>query len=397
MKTQQTIPWYILPVIVFAQFAGTSLWFASNAVMGDLSAAFGLGQGAVSDLTSAVQFGFIAGTLVFAVMNLADRFSPSALFFWSAGLGALFNAMVVWYPAGLNGLLFYRFLTGFFLAGIYPVGMKIAADWFAGQLGKALGLLVGALVLGTALPHLIRSLGAELDWSSVILAVSSLAGVGGLLLYSTVSDGPHRKPGTKFNPRVLFEVFKKPDFRAAAFGYFGHMWELYAFWTFIPILLQYYLELHPTLELDVSLWAFIIIAVGFIGCTIGGYISLKKGSAWVAFILLTTSLLCCLWSVFMYDFPPLVFLIFLLIWGVSVVGDSPQFSTLTAQTAPKEWIGSALTISTCLGFSITIFSIQILKQYQVSGQIEWALLWLVPGPILGLLATFPLLKKEHKR
>ena len=344
-----------------------------------------------------MQFGFIAGTLVFAVLNLADRFSPSTLFLWSAGLGAFFNAMVVWHPAGLGGLLFYRFLTGFFLAGIYPVGMKIAADWFAGQLGKALGLLVGALVLGTALPHLIRSLGAELEWSSVILAVSSLAAAGGLLLYGTVSDGPHRKPGTQFNPRALFEVFKKPDFRAATFGYFGHMWELYAFWTFIPILLQYYLELHPTVELDLSLWAFIIIAVGFIGCTIGGYISLKKGSAWVAFVLLATSLLCCLSSIFMYDFPPYAFLIFLLIWGVSVVGDSPQFSTLTAQTAPKEWIGSALTISTCLGFSITIFSIQLLKQYQVSGQIEWALLWLVPGPVLGLLATIPLLKKEHKR
>lgn len=397
MSIPPSTPWHILPLIVFAQFAGTSLWFASNAVIFDLSQAFGLPEGAVSDLTSAVQFGFIAGTLVFAVLNLADRFSPSVLFLGSALLGASFNALVVWFPAGMDGLLLYRFLTGFFLAGIYPVGMKIAADWFAGQLGKALGLLVGALVLGTALPHLIRSLGAQLDWSLVILAVSALAALGGCLLYITVPDGPHRKAGSQFNPRALFEVFKKRDFRAAAFGYFGHMWELYAFWTFIPISLHYYRSRHPGVDFDISFWAFLVIAAGFIGCTWGGYVSVKKGSARVAFIFLSISLICCLLSIFMYTLPPVLFFIFLLLWGISVVGDSPQFSTLTAKTAPEAWIGSALTISTCIGFSITIFSIQILKEYQVSGQIEWALWWLVPGPVLGLWATFPLLKKELER
>ncbi len=389
-------PWHILPVIVIAQFAGTSLWFASNAVMPELSLAFALGEGAVSDLTSAVQFGFIGGTLVFAILNLADRVSPSLLFLVSALLGAICNALVVWAPMGLTGLLLYRFSTGFFLAGIYPVGMKIASDWFAGQLGKALGLLVGALVLGTALPHLIRSLGAELDWSLVILSVSGLATLGGLLLYLSIPDGPHRKKGTKFNPKALINVFKEKDFRAATVGYFGHMWELYAFWTFVPVLLGYYLEMQDGVSVDISFWSFMIIASGFLGCTIGGYISIRKGSAWVAFLLLTVSLICCVLSAFAYALPVPLFFIFLLIWGISVVGDSPQFSTLTARTAPKEWVGSALTISTCIGFSITIFSIQILKQAQLNGQIHWALLWLVPGPILGLWATFPLLKKERK-
>ena len=297
---------------------------------------------------------------------------------------------------GLSGLLLYRFLTGFFLAGIYPVGMKIAADWFAGQLGKALGLLVGALVLGTALPHLIRSLGAELDWSVVILSVSGLATFGGLVLCFLVPDGPHRKKGTQFNPKALISIFKEKDFRAAALGYFGHMWELYAFWTFIPVMLGYYLTTNPSVSFDISFWSFVVIAAGFLGCTVGGYVSLRKGSAWVAFLLLSISLLCCLLSLFAYALPGPLFFIFLLIWGISVVGDSPQFSTLTARTAPKEWVGSALTISTCIGFSITIFSIQILKQAQLNGQIEWALLWLVPGPIVGLWATFPLLKKERK-
>ncbi len=396
MNTITRPPRYILPIIVFAQFAGTSLWFASNAVMPELSLAFDLGEGAVSDLTSAVQFGFIGGTLVFAIFNLADRFSPSLLFLLSALLGAICNALLVWFPAGLTGLVLYRFCTGFFLAGIYPVGMKIASDWFAGQLGKALGLLVGALVLGTALPHLIRSLGAQLDWSLVILSVSALASLGGMLLYLAVPDGPYRKEGTKFNAGALLKVFKEKDFRAATVGYFGHMWELYAFWTFVPIMLGYYLKSSNRITLDISLWSFLIIASGFLGCTVGGYLSIKRGSAWVAFGLLSMSLVCCLLSVFMYSFPPLLFFIFLLIWGISVVGDSPQFSTLTAKTAPKEWVGSALTISTCIGFSITIFSIQILKQAHLNGDIAWALLWLVPGPILGLWATFPLLKKERK-
>lgn len=396
MNTTKGPPPHILPIIVFAQFAGTSLWFASNAVMPELSLAFGLGEGAVSDLTSSVQFGFIGGTLVFALLNLADRVSPSLLFLLSALLGAVCNAMVVVFPAGLTGLVIYRFFTGFFLAGIYPVGMKIASDWFAGQLGKALGLLVGALVLGTALPHLIRSLGAQLDWSLVVLSVSGLAALGGLILYFTIPDGPHRKKGMKFNPGALISVFREKDFRAATIGYFGHMWELYAFWTFMPILLGYYMEINSGISFDISFWSFLIIASGFLGCTIGGYVSIKKGSAWVAFGLLSISLICCLLSIFIYALPPFLFFIFLLIWGISVVGDSPQFSTLTARTAPKEWVGSALTISTCIGFSITIFSIQILKQAQLSGQIDWALLWLVPGPILGLWATFPLLKKERK-
>lgn len=390
-------PWHILPVIVFAQFAGTSLWFASNAVMGDLSAAFALGEGAVSDLTSAVQFGFIVGTLVFAVLNMVDRFSPSAIFLICALLGALCNVLVFLLPGGITALLFYRFATGFFLAGIYPVGMKVAADWFAKDLGKALGLLVGALVLGTALPHLIRSFGAALDWTSVLIAVSILASIGGLSLYWLVPDGPFRKKGTVFKPTALIEVFKVKDFRAAAFGYFGHMWELYAFWAFIPIVLAHYHKLHPQFEFDISLWSFLIIAIGFVGCTWGGYVSLKRGSAKVAFFQLAVSLICCLMSIFIYQMPPYVLLGFMLVWGLTVVGDSPQFSTLTAQTAPKEWIGSALTISTSIGFSVTIFSIQLLKYYQLNDQLEWALLWLVPGPIFGLWATYPLLKRAQIR
>ena len=179
-------PWYILPVIVLAQFFGTSLWFASNAIVDDLTTSFQLGAGAASDLTSAVQFGFISGTLVLAFLSVADRFSPVRVYLASATLGALFNQLMVWLPAGPEALVTYRFLTGFCLAGIYPVGMKIAADWFPKKLGQALGVLVGALTLGKALPYLIRTIGADWNWTVVVSTVSVLAMVGGILLFALV-------------------------------------------------------------------------------------------------------------------------------------------------------------------------------------------------------------------
>ncbi|MGY9055894.1 MAG: MFS transporter [Alphaproteobacteria bacterium] len=219
-------PARILPTIMFSQFAGTSLWFAGNAVLPDLQQQCGLPPEAVGDITSAVQLGFIAGTLVFAITSLSDRFSPRKIFLCCAVLGALCNRASVLLHADLAGLLGLRFAAGFFLAGIYPVGMKIASGWYQKDLGRALGYLVGALVLGTALPHLVRGMGQSLPWESVTLAVFAISVVGGALMAMLVPDGPYLVSGSKFNPRALFAVFRSPSFRVSAFGYFGHMWEL---------------------------------------------------------------------------------------------------------------------------------------------------------------------------
>ncbi len=388
---------WILPVIIASQFAGTSLWFAGNAVLPDLQASGHLPPGSLGYVTSAVQLGFICGTLLFAFLSLADRFSPRILFFLCALLGASANLMVYLMPAGLASLLLFRFMTGLFLAGIYPVGMKIAAGWYQKGLGNALGFLVGALVLGTAFPHLLKAMGPVASWQQVIVATSAASALGGLLMLALVPDGPHHTKSSGFDSRALIVVFEARAFRAASFGYFGHMWELYAFWAFVPFFLQAYATAHAETGLDIPLWSFAVIAAGFVGCAGGGLVSRRIGSAPVAFAQLTTSGICCLLSplAFMASLP--AFLAFLLLWGVAVVGDSPQFSALTARTAPIQLVGSALTIVNCIGFSITIVSIQLLNYLSMTVSARYLFLLLVIGPVLGLAALRPLLAPRERQ
>jgi MFS family permease len=381
-------PARILPVIVASQFAGTSLWFSGNAVLPDLQRQWGLADSAIGWVTSAVQLGFICGTLVFALLALADRHSPRRVFFTCSLLGALANAALLVLPQEMATLLATRFAAGFFLAGIYPVGMKIAAGWYRDDLGKALGFLVGALVAGTAFPHLLKGLGQAWPWSSVLIGVSLLAAVGGVAMLFLVPDGPFLSKGAPFDPRALAKVFSSRGFRASVFGYFGHMWELYAFWAFLPLLFAARPELG-----NVSLWTFAVIAAGVLGCVLGGLVSLRTGSARVAFAQLSFSGLCCLASPLMFFAPPALFAAFILAWGVAVVGDSPQFSALNAANAPREWVGTALTIGNCIGFAITIFSIQLLNALAGVLPVHWLFVLLAPGPVLGLLALRPLMRR----
>jgi MFS family permease len=381
----------ILPVIILSQFAGTSLWFAGNAVIDELQRKWNLGTDAIGPVTSAVQLGFIAGTLVFAFFAVSDRYSPRKVFLLCSLLGALANLGVYLLADGYASLLALRFATGFFLAGIYPVGMKIAAGWYQRDLGNAIGLLVGALVLGTAFPHLLKAFGHALPWEAVTIAVSATAALGGVLMFVFVPDGPHAAKGAKFDARALAVIFRSPRFRASAFGYFGHMWELYAFWAFAPVVLAAHFAMTDAAR-NVPLWSFFVIAAGSVGCALGGWISLKTGSARVAFAQLATSGICCIVSPLLFHAPTPIFLAFLLLWGVTVVGDSPQFSTLNAQNAPRELVGSALTIANCIGFAITIVSIQLLNV--LAGFVAPAFLYvpLAIGPFVGLLALMPLMR-----
>ena len=381
-------PKYILPVIVISQFCCTSLWFAGNGVMNNLLTTFLLQENALGLLTSAVQFGFISGTLLFALLTIVDRFSPSKVFFFSAVFGALFNIGLIYENQTLFTLMILRFFTGFLLAGIYPVGMKIATDYYDKGLGKSLGFLVGALVLGTALPHLLKNILNDFSWKSVLIATSSLAILGGLLMLIFVKNGPYRKSSKNVDLSACFKVFKNVNFRKAAFGYFGHMWELYTFWAFVPILLMTYKNSYNNITFNIPLLSFIIIGVGGFSCVLGGYLSEKIGVKKTAFRFLLLSCLCCICAPFIFLVPnEYIFICFLVFWGMVVIADSPLFSTLVAQNTPQKDKGTALTIVNCVGFSITIISIQLLSFLQDYFSTPYIYLVLVIGPLFGLYST----------
>lgn len=375
---------FIVFIVVIAQFACTSLWFAGNAVLPELQQEFDLSTRSLGNLTSSVQFGFIIGTLIFALLSISDRYSPSKVFFICALAGASINFSIT-LTTSASSLFVLRAMVGFFLAGIYPVGMKISADYHEKGLGKALGYLVGALVIGTAFPHLIRIISTTLNWHVVIYSTSILALIGGFLIYFLVPDGPYRKRGSKLDLRLCFAVFKEKRFRAAAFGYFGHMWELYTLWAFIPLMLMQY-NSTSGVHLHVGLWSFIIIASGGVACVLGGYASKKYGSERMAFVALLVSGLCCIFSVIAFQFPEFIFLLFMVVWGMMVVADSPQFSTLVAQHAPNEARGTALTIVNSIGFGITIVSLQVTSILIERFDPTAVFITLAIGPILGLLA-----------
>jgi len=355
--------------------------------MDDISAAFALQSSALGHLTSAVQFGFIAGTLVFAILSIADRFSPSKVFFISAILGATFNLATILASNTLTTLLGFRFMTGFFLAGIYPVGMKIAADYFDKGLGKSLGYLVGALVLGTAFPHLLKGLSADLPWKMVLITTSSIAFIGGLAILLFVPDGPDRAASQKIDFRVIFNIFKNKPFRSAAFGYFGHMWELYAFWAFVPVMLTAYASIYDLDSFNVPVLSFLIIGLGGVACVIGGYLSQNFGVKKIANTALLLSGICCLLSPLAFQLTtPSLFVVFLIFWGLVVIADSPLFSTLVAQNASAESKGTALTIVNSIGFSVSIISIQLINLLKGVVNIELLFMVLALGPIFGLVA-----------
>jgi MFS family permease len=385
----------ILPTIVVSQFFCTSLWFAGNSIIADIAKDRNLDHLFLGHLTSAIQFGFIIGTLIFAVFTISDRFSPSRVFFVSSMLAGLFNLGISMDDLGVNEILLCRFLTGFFLAGIYPVGMKIASDYYQAGLGKSLGFLVGALVLGTAFPHLLKTFISGFPWKYVLYTTTILSAIGGLCILLFVPNGPYRKSGQRIKLVAFMNGFKKKEFRAVSFGYFGHMWELYTFWAFVPIILTTYKQHYQAIHLNVPLLSFLIIASGSLACAMSGILSRYVGVKRLATLALLVSCLCCLVSpLFLLSKSLVLFIAFLFIWGLAVIADSPLFSTLVAQNAPEESRGSSLTIVNCIGFSITIVSIQLINWLSDKINMQFIYMLLAIGPILGLIA---LARKNHDR
>jgi MFS family permease len=385
-------------LVVLSQWLGTSLWFSPSGAADGLMARLAIDSAAFGWLIAATQLGFIAGTLAFAATGLADRFGASRIFAVSCVAGAATNAALalpgVEYPAAW----LLRFAVGLCLAGIYPLGMKMIVQWVGGRPAAALGWLVGMLTLGTAMPHALRASGASWPWEAVLIASSLLALVGAALV-AFLGDGPFAAPprrpgaGDAARPGAVWQVFRVPTFRASAFGYFGHMWELYAFWSVLPWLCQpiaVALARRADCAPSVALLSFAVIAVGGVGCVLGGQWSRRIGSARVAALALAGSGLMCLLYPLLPEDALGLRIAALFFWGFCVVADSPQFSALSSQFSPPQLLGSALVAQNGIGFLITVASILVLSRAVPA----WgsAAMWiLVPGPLLGLWALRPLL------
>ncbi len=382
-------------VIVVAQLFGTSLWFSANSAADDLIRSWGILPADIGMLTNAVQLGFILGTLTFALSGLADRFPASRIFAVCALCGAAANAAFALLAHDLEFGVPLRFLVGFSLAGVYPLGMKLVVTWVPERAGAALSWLVGMLTLGTALPHGVRFLGNGFGWQMTLLVASGLAVVAaGMIL--RLGDGPHLTRRHGAPPlrlgRVLY-TFSIPEFRASAFGYFGHQWELYAFWTLVPALLVS-VGLAESGSPAWSGLSFAIVGIGALGCVVGGLWSQRIGSPRVAASALACSALCCALFPWLTGWSPTLLLAVLLLWGFSVVADSPHFSALSARACPPEIVGSALAFQNALGFAITMVSIHFGTQLVATwgARISW---FLLPGPLLGLLGLLPLWRRPR--
>lgn len=390
-------PAYALIWISISVLLSTSPWFTGTAATPLLSQLWELNDVQSAWLTISVQLGFIIGTFLYAWLNLADIFSARKVFFISALLGALGNGGFAIFSHDLGSAVFFRLLTGITLAGIYPVGMKIIAQWYRTNLGWRLGVLVGALTLGTASPYLFFALGADFNWRKLMLTASILSLIGGAIVLGAVAQGPYLTKTPRFNARMAWRIFKYRSFRLQAFGYFGHMWELYAFWSLTGTFLAAHFEkgtfsLSPPQSLSLSLpWlCFLVIGIGALGCIAGGWISRAVGEKSVALSSLIVSGTFCALSGFLFEIPSLLLVIVLLVWGLVVISDSPQFSALAALYCPQEYTGTALTIQNGIGFAITVISIQFTAWIAKYVGWQWAFLFLTIGPIAGIISLLRL-------
>jgi MFS family permease len=381
--------WRVLALLAFAELLGMSLWFSGSAVVPALAKEWSLSEAGTSWLTLSVQLGFVAGTLLSAFLNLPDIISARHLFTLTAIAGAIVNAAFAWFAQDATTGIALRFLTGMFLAGVYPPAMKILATWFRHGRGLALGVLVGALTLGKATPYLVNAVGSP-NWRHNILFVSLLAVIAGLIVLLFVGDGPLALPAARFDWKQVGRVFRSRGVRLANLGYFGHMWELYAMWTWIPFMIRASLDLTGSDPWFAEVTSFVVIGSGAAGCIIAGLIADRIGRTTVTSAAMAISGSCCLIIGLLFGAHPLLLLIVAAIWGASVVADSAQFSACVTELGDPQYIGTALTIQTCIGFLLTTISIEAIPRFERLVGWRYAFVILAPGPLFGVLAMLRL-------
>ena len=391
--TEVTLPapgrWRALVLLSLAELLGMSLWFSASAVVPALRVEWNLSYSSAGWLTIAVQLGFVFGTLLSALLNLPDVLRVRYLFAASALAGALTNAAFGAFAHNAQTGIALRFLTGMFLAGVYPPGMKIMATWFLRSRGMALGALVGALTLGKASPYLVNGLGSP-NWRENIYFISLFAIVGGLIVLLFVEDGPHALPAARFDWRQATGVFRNRGVRLASFGYFGHMWELYAMWVWIPVMIRASLAVSKASPVAAEVASFLVIGCGAVGCVAAGLVADRVGRTVVTSWAMAISGSCCLLIGFLYGGNPVLLLFVAAIWGAAVVADSAQFSACVTELGDPQYVGTALTMQTCVGFLLTTISIEMIPYFVNAVGWQYAFAILAPGPLLGVFAMLRL-------
>ena len=380
-----------LTLLATAVIAALSLWFVSAAVLPEMLAEQAITPMRQALLSSGVQIGFVVGALSSAVLGLPDRLHPGRLFALCAALAGLINAVLIVVPVGSGAAIAARIVTGALLAGVYPVGMKIAVGWGLRDRGFLVGILVGAVTLGSAVPHLL-AFGGGADWRLTV-SLASLASLSAAVLALFVRLGPHHATAHRFDPGVIGEAWTDRRIRLAFLGYFGHMWELYAMWTWAGAALgASFATLMPEADalLGARLLTFTAIALGGIGCIAGGYVADRIGKETVAIIALAGSLASAVFCALAFGGPTAIIAVAFLFWGLTIAPDSPQFSALVADFAAPQHAGSIMTLQTALGFALTFVTVQATPV--LADLVGWRamILLLAVGPALGLLAMLRL-------
>lgn len=381
--------WRVLLLLALAELLGMSLWFSASAIVPALKLEWHLSESAADWLTLAVQLGFVAGTLLSALFNLPDIINSRHLFTVSAICGAIVNGAFALLAHDATTGIILRFLTGMFLAGVYPPGMKIMATWFRRGRGFALGVLVGALTLGKASPYLVNAIGSS-AWRVNVAVVSVLAAAGGLIVLLFIRDGPFALPSARFDWRQVTRIFENRGVRLANFGYFGHMWELYAMWTWMPVMIRASLSARGSAPTLAEAASFLVIGAGAAGCVVGGLLADRVGRTLVTSWAMIVSGSCSVIIGLLFELNPLLLLTVATIWGASVVADSAQFSTCVTELGDPQYMGTALTLQTCLGFLLTMVSIELIpRAVNVVGW-RYAFAILAIGPIFGVASMLRL-------
>ena len=385
----------MLALVALGQFLGMTLWFSATAASPEIAAEFGITGTGTAWLTMAVQGGFVAGTLASASLNLADVLNARRLFASGCIAGAAANAAITIADSDA-AVIALRFATGAALACVYPPGLKIAAGWFLDRRGTALGIVVGALTIGSAFPHLLAWAAADVPWRGLMWISSACAAAGGAIVAFGVRDGPYVSASATFDAHAIGHVLRNRGTRLATLGYLGHMWELYAMWTWMPAFAGASIAAAGSASARLgSLVAFVAIASGAVGCVLAGQWADAWGKARIAGLAMAASGGCSLVSGAVFSQPLPVLLTFAVVWGFAVVADSAQFSALVAEFSPRTHVGTALTLQTCLGFLLTMVSVRLLPAVAAASGWQWAFLLLVPGPLLGALAMRRLANSSH--